>query len=186
MSNEQKDTFLKTIIDKNISLKNLGVRIYGNISHGITEDNKEQLVSLREKYLSNMQELLGQEAYDVYVQYEATEPEREQVDIAKSQLKDAGSALTPEQEDSLITAMYDARLETDVYLFTNVGDWPDPNYLSDENRKTQFEGMDKLTENYIQQAEKTLTPEQYTQFEKIIKQQNEHQKKTINFISNRP
>jgi len=186
MSDKQKNTFLKTIIDKNISLRDLGIRIYGNIPHGITEDNKEQLVALREEYLSNMQKLLGEESYDLYVQYENTEPEREQVEIAKSQLKDAGLALTQEQEDTLITAMYNARLETDVYLFTNVGDWPDPNYLSDENNPKQLEGMDKLTENYIQQAEKTLTPEQYTQFKKIINQQNEHQKKAINFISRRP
>jgi len=186
MSKEQKDAFLKIIIDRNISLRDQGVRIYGNISHGITEDNKKQLVSLRETYLSNMKELLGQEAYDVYVQYEATEPEREQVNIAKSQLQDAGLALTPEQEDTLITAMYNSRLETDVYVFTNVGDWPDQNYLSDENKPKQLEGMNKLTENYIQQAEKILSPEQYTQFEKIINQQNEHQKKAINFISNRP
>ncbi len=185
MSKEQKDAFLKIIIDRNISLRDLGIRIYGNTVHGIKENNKEQLIFLQKTYLSNMKELLGQEAYDVYFQYEAVEPEREKVQTAQSQLKDSGLALTTEQEDTLINAMYNARLKTDVYLFTNVGNWPEQNYLSDENKTKHIERMDILTENYLKEAEKILTTDQYSQFEQIIKQQNEHQKKAVNFISNR-
>jgi hypothetical protein len=187
MSDESKNAFLNIIIDRDISLRNLGIKIYGNLSHGITENNKEQLNFLREAYLSNMKKLLGEKSYGVYVQYELTEPERKKVEDLKHELQNTKTvALTAEQEDALVTTMYNTRLDTDVYVFTNIGEWPNDNYLSGDNKTKQLQGMDQLTENYIETASEILTPEQSIQFERTIKQINEHNQKAINFISNRP
>ncbi|MDA3799432.1 MAG: hypothetical protein PF692_10160 [Kiritimatiellae bacterium] len=186
LTQEKKDEFYQAIIDQNNSFREMGVRIFGNVSNGVTEENIEDVKNIKEEYLRAMEGILGADDYGVYIQYEQTEPEREQVERLEKELSNTKSEpLSSEQQDELITAMYNARKNIDVYVLTKVDDLPDDDFLKGDNLEKQLNGLDKLAENYIAQASEILSAGQLTQFERSVAEHTERQKKAINFVANR-
>lgn len=104
--------------------------------------------------------------YDVYKQYEQTQPERMQINLFKSGLPEA-QALNEEQEGQLIRAMYEERQSIMPDVKTGGATSPGKlNMMADQAQK-----MDHLQERYTQRAVDILTPEQLGQFKQHQEQQ---------------
>lgn len=186
LNQETKDKFYQVIIDQNNSFREMGVQIFGNVSNGITEENREEIKNIKEEYLRQMEKVLGADDYSVYIQYEQTAPEREQVErLEKELISTQTESISRDQQDTLVTAMYKARLETDVYVLTNVDDLSDNDYLKGDNLDKQLNGLDKLATNYIEQGAKFLSAEQLIDFKRSVNAHTKRQKRAINFVVNR-
>ena len=186
LNQEEKDKFYQAIIDQNNSYREMGVRTFGNVSNGITEENIEEMKNIKEKFLRQMEEVLGVDDYSAYIQYEQTTPEREQVERLTKELTHIQSEpISSDQQDALIIAMYNARKKIDVYVLTNIDDLPNDNFLKGDNLDKQLSGLDKLATSYIEQGAKILSAGQLIEFERSVNAQTKRQKRAISFVAKR-
>lgn len=117
----------------------------------------EELTAAREEAQEAIKTFLGEEDFDLFEQYEATQPERMQVDMFKQGLA-SNEQLTWEQEDELVHALYEERMSfkfsTDL-MDPNLAQMPSPDQM-----KVHMQEMGRLNEQYIARASELLTPAQ--------------------------
>ncbi|MDA3800467.1 MAG: hypothetical protein PF692_15510 [Kiritimatiellae bacterium] len=180
LTEEEKDGFMDIIVGKFDKLKGLGREVFGHGRLEISDESREKFNQANQEFQNEMKDYLGDDVYDVYVQYEQTEPERRHVERLNRELtKDNGSALTTEQQDQLITAMYEERANSDVYVMNNMSELPDAELMTETGRAKQIEQIDALTQKYTAQGAEILSEEQQAEFAKTVTRQAEHQKRFL-------
>ncbi|MEI6647538.1 MAG: hypothetical protein WCP12_15985 [bacterium] len=144
------------------------------------EDRKQQASQqkeLQKKYDEKLKALLGPENFDLFTQYEATQPERVDVNAFKEKLP-AGLELSLEQEDQLIRSMQEERLRVVPASKADAATMPEP-----FNATTQLQLFDQIKAGYLQRAVDILNPEQLEQFKKSQARQRELAKMGLGFVS---
>jgi hypothetical protein len=180
LSEEEEAGFTDILMRKMDGMKNLGREIFGNMHKGeISDETREKFATLNQEFADEMKNYLGDDVYDVYVQYENTQPERKEVQRINGKLAESNSTtLTLDQQDELIAAMYEDRKETDVFVMTGMQmtELPSNELLSEEGKVQQAEKLDQLNAQYIETASTILDAEQLDEFSKNITHSTERQK----------
>jgi len=183
LSKEEQAGFTDIILNKMNSMKDIGREIFGSIHKGeISDEARQKFEKLNDEFASEVKSYLGEEVYDVYVQYEQTQPERKQVQRISGKLEEKNlTPLTTEQQDELVTAMYDKRKDTDVFVMSGFGvmELPSNESMSKEGRAQQAEQLDQLNEQYIETASTILDEQQLKEFSKNITHSSERQKRFL-------
>lgn len=184
LTQEEQDGFMDIILGKFDKLKGLGQEVFGNGKLEISDETREKFDKANQEFQNAMKDYLGEDVYDLYIQYEQTQPERRHVErLNKGLAKDNGSTLTTEQQDNLITAMYKERESTDIYIMNNMSDLPNAELLTEAGTEKQIAQIDVLTQKYIIQGAEVLSEEQQTEFTKTVTKQANRQKRFLNGIS---
>jgi len=129
---------------------------------------KEQ-IKLEEGSVDEMiKEMLSEEKYKEYDEYKNTMGERMALNQFNQQLGMSGSNLTPEQNNQLISAMHEARLEaqkeTDYFNPENadIGDF------NDENMQKHQQQQQVINNKTLERSKKILDDKQVEKFELFL------------------
>ena len=157
------------LLERQMAMADAGM----SMMSGSDSDRKqavEKSQALKSEYDKKIQDLLGSQDYPVFQQYEETQPERMQIQMFKDALS-GGDALTDQQEDSLIAAMYAERKAVPASPLMNNRS-PDPSQFTEEKIAETIKQMEQLQQAYAKQAAAILTPAQLEQFTKWQQQWN--------------
>jgi hypothetical protein len=157
------------LLDRQMAMADVGM----SMMSGSDSDRKqavEKSQAIKSEYDKKIQDLLGSQDYPVFQQYEETQPERMQIQMFKDALS-GGDALTDQQEDSLIAAMYAERKAAPASPLMN-NQSPDPGQFTEEKIAETIKQMEQLQQAYAKQAAAILTPAQLEQFTKWQQQWN--------------
>jgi len=128
----------------------------------------EDAKTLKAEYDKKISDLLGSQDYPVFQDYEKTASERMSIQMFKDALP-ADAALTEQQENSLITAMYEERKALPATSLMN-SQSADPSQFSEERIAETLKQMEQLQQRYAERATTILTPTQLDQFTKFEQQ----------------
>jgi len=165
---EKRDALTKILTDR----AGIGMEMGKAMMSGKkpTEEEKkaqtEALAKMTTETDKALKELLGDEDYPKFDQFEKSQPERMQLNSLNAQLKDAGLELAPETETQLMDAMYEERTQ---FKFDNdMGNQKntDMSRLTPENIQRYQEQTAILRSQIYDRASKILSPEQLPVFKK--------------------
>lgn len=183
LTEEEQDGFMDIIFGKFDKIKGLGRVVFGNGKLDISDETREKFNKSNQEFQNKMRDYLGDDIYELYVQYEQTQPERRHVERLNRELTKKGSALTTEQQDQLITAMYKERENTDIYVMNNMSELPNAELMTETGKTKQIEQIDVLTQKYIALGAEVLSEEQQAEFTKTVTNQANHQKRFLTGMS---
>ena len=159
---------LKEVLsDRQMALVNAGLTVMA----GSESDRKqaiEESQAIKSDYDKKIQELLGPQDYPLFQQYDQTTNERMSVQMFKDALP-TDAALTDQQEDNLIAAMYQERKALPASSLMNNQN-ADPSQLTEERIAEATKQMEQLQQRYADRAAAILTPVQLEQFTKFQQQ----------------
>jgi len=183
LSEEEQAGFSDIIMNKMNSMKDIGREIFGSIHKGeISDEARQKFDKLNNEFEDEVKSYLGADVYDVYVQYEQTQPERKQVQSINGKLAEKNlTPMTTEQQDELVTAMYDKRKDTDVFVMSGFGvmELPSNESMSKDGRQKQAEQLDQLNVQYIESASTILDEKQLDEFSQNITRSTDRQKRFL-------
>ncbi|MGA2602988.1 MAG: hypothetical protein ABSG14_02040 [Verrucomicrobiia bacterium] len=128
----------------------------------------EDITALKTQYEKQIEDLLGPQTYSVFQQYDQTVAERTQVNLFKQSLS-ADKALTEQQGNDLVAAMYQARKAPPENSLLN-GQTRDPSQLTEDGIARALKLQEQLQKQYADSAASILTPAQLDQFTKFQQQ----------------
>jgi hypothetical protein len=165
---DRLDALKQLLLDRQMAMVDTGMSMMG----GSAADRKqavEETKAIKADYDQKIQELLGSQDYPVFQDYEKTQTERMSVQMFKDALPTA-DALTDQQEDNLIAAMYQERQGLPSTLLSNQNQ--DPSQLTAEHIAELEKQMQQLQQKYAARAAGILTPSQLEQYTKWQQQWN--------------
>ncbi len=167
LSAADEDSLKQLLNDRQMTLVDAGLAAMGG-SGSDTNQPAVDTKTLKAQYDKQIEDLLGQQAYSTFQQYDQTVAERTQVNLFKQSLS-ADSALTDQQENDLVNAMYQARQALpDNSLLKN--QTHDPSQLTDDAIAEAVKVQEQLQKQYADSAASILTPAQLDQFTKFEQQ----------------
>ncbi|MES2706895.1 MAG: hypothetical protein V4726_09870 [Verrucomicrobiota bacterium] len=165
---EKRDALTKILTDRADIGMEMGMAMMSGKKP--TEEEKKAQSEAMAKMTTDtdkaLKELLGDEDYPKFDQFEKSQPERMQLNSLTAQLKDAGLELAPEAETQLMDAMYEERTQ---FKFDNdMGNQKntDMSRLTPENIQRYQDQTAILRGKVYDRAAKILTPEQLPVFKK--------------------
>jgi hypothetical protein len=167
LSPTDEEALKKLLEDRQMALMDAGLAAMG----GSAADSKqaaEDAKALKTQYEKQIEDLLGPQAYSVFQQYDQTVAERTQVNLFKQSLS-ADNALTEQQENNLVAAMYQARKTLPENSLLN-GQSRDPSQLTEDGIAQALKLQEQLQKQYADSAASILTPAQLDQFTKFQQQ----------------
>jgi len=183
--NAEQTTYLKELVKKKYAP---GGDLTIELMAGELGDS--QMAELGKQFKQQMAEtdaqiksFLGDDAYKTFQWQEKSQDERERLGKFQAELANQGQALTPEQHDGLLRAMYEERQGFQFKV-----DYGDPlnydyehlhEFFSPDNFERYFQDMEELNVKIAQRAEAFLTPEQTAQFKAVQQDQLEKGKVTV-------
>jgi hypothetical protein len=176
---EQLEGLKELLIERQMAMMEAGLDL---MKPGASAaDRKEQALrakELTEQHNQKIAQLLGEEQYGVFKQYEDTQPERAQIQMFKSGLTGV-DGVTEQQEHDLIRAMYEERQS-----MTKDGGFPDqsnpdPATFTAQGMEKALDQLGKLQDRYAVRAADVLSPAQLEQFKRHQTQQRAMQQMGI-------
>jgi hypothetical protein len=162
---EDRDTLKDLLGERLMADMELGIRVLQ--AGGSSGSQVEELAEARQEIQDRIQMFLGEDDFAFLEQYEATQPERMQVDLFKQGLT-GQDQLTWEQEHELIMALHEERMSFPFSMGQSgppqLGTMPDP-----EEMERHFEEMAQLNKRLALRADELLTPAQAAQFRENLK-----------------
>jgi len=159
------ESFKEILLDRQMAMMDLGLNMMdGSATRERRKEMAEQIAKQAESYDEQIKGLLGEENFAVYKEYEATQPERMQVNLFKQSLSGA-DPLSVQQEHDLIRAMYDERQSFPLIgkQFDRTSP-PDPATFTDEMLTNQLAQMAQLQDKSLARASAILNAGQLEQF----------------------
>ena len=169
---DKLDALKEMLADRQMAMVDSGIAMMG----GSESDRKqaiEETKAIKSDYDKKIQDLLGPQDYPVFQQYEQTASERMSVQMFKDALP-SDAALTDQQEDNLIAAMYQERKALPASSLMNNQN-ADPSQLTEERIAETTKQMEQLQQRYADRAAAILTPVQLEQFTKFQQQMSSMQ-----------
>ncbi|HUJ09230.1 MAG TPA: hypothetical protein VL171_04325 [Verrucomicrobiae bacterium] len=160
---ERMDALKELLANRQMALVDSGM----TMMTGSDSEKKQALEdskAIKADYDKQIQDLLGPQDYPVFQDYEKTLNERMSVQMFKDALP-ASDALTDQQEDNLIAAMYQERQAMPSSSLMNNQN-QDPSQFSEEHIAELEKQLQELQKKYTDRAAGILTPSQLEQFTK--------------------
>ncbi|MBN1267954.1 MAG: hypothetical protein JXB04_00045 [Kiritimatiellae bacterium] len=160
--------------------KKAGIRMEAEMEAAFGDLDREDQRRLRREAAAaerqveqEIKDLLGEAGYQVYQEYLASVPERQQVAVFKEKLRSMDLDLSPSQEDALVALMHRARsapltLDEDPEVYALSTSLPEERNLKPE--QMNLKRMEVFHQRYMDIAEEILTPEQQKVFEEYLNQ----------------
>lgn len=168
---EELDKFKELLGDKQMGLMDAGLELMNaSITPEERKKKAQEITKLSEEHDKKIKEMLGEDNFQVYKEYENTQPERMQVNLFKQTLS-AGDQLNEEAEHQLIRSMYEERTKFPFSVKMDKQENFDPSIFSEEVMAQHMAELARLQEKYLARASAVLTPVQLEQFRQNQKQQ---------------
>lgn len=173
LSPEDAEKFKNLLMDRQMAMMDAGLSFMNkDQSPEEREAKTKQMAASKKVFDDQLKELLGAEDFESLTQFEATEPERMQVDMFKHSLAGKSDALSEQQEYDLVNAMYKARSSSSSSMVRGSPDtMPDADAFTAEGMKKTMEEMKKVQAAYDASAQAILSPAQFAEFKKFADQQ---------------
>lgn len=159
----KQDALKELLADRQMAMAEAGLSMMSG-SESERKRATEEVKALKADYDKKIQDLLGPQDYEVFQDYEKTVGERVQLQMFKDALP-ADAALTEQQEDDLITAMYEERKALPPSSLMN-NQTPDPSQMTEERIAETLKQIEQLQQRYADRAAAILNPAQLEQFTK--------------------
>jgi regulator of replication initiation timing len=170
---DKLDALRDLLMERGMALFNA----YESMMSGSESDRKQTAdgrKALKSDYDKKIQDLLGSQDYQALQDYEQTMHERFQMLAFKGMLP-ADAALADQQENDLVTAMYEERkalpASSPLSNYFN-GQTHDPSLWTEDRLPEVLKQMEQFQQAYINRAAAILTPAQLEQFTKWLQQQS--------------
>ena len=184
---DQLDALKELLLNRQMAMVDAGMSMMGG-SESDRKQAMEETKAIKSDYDKKIQDLLGSQDYPAFQDYEKTVNERMSVQMFKDALP-AADALSDQQEDNLIAAMYQERKDMPASSLMNNQN-PDPSQLTEERIAELEKQMEQLQQKYAARAAGILTPAQLEQFTKWQQQWNAMQmaglKMSAQMFGNKP
>jgi hypothetical protein len=167
LSSTDEDALKKLLLDRQVALTDAGLAAMGG-SGSDTNQAAEDPKALKAQYDKQIQDFLGPQGYELFQQYDQTVAERVQVNLFKQSLS-ADTALTDQQENDLIAAMYENRKALPASSQLN-SQTRDPSQLTEDSIAQALKVQEQLQQKNAESATAILTPAQLEQFTKFQQQ----------------
>lgn len=179
------DALKEILMDRQMALMDSSMAFMsGNATPEERKQKAKELQTVNELYDQRIEQLLGSADYDAFKQYEATQPERIQVEMFKNSMASSGEPLTDQQEYDLVNAMYQVRTNSpDIQAIYRQDTLPDPSQFTETNMNRMLTYMDSVQSQYIATASKILSSSQMRQFQTFAAQQREMNAMGIKFAA---
>jgi hypothetical protein len=172
MEPEKLEAFKALLSEKQMALMDAGLNTIGKtLSAQERKEAADSAQQTKEEYDNKIRSFLGEEDYEVYNQYEETQPERMAVFLFKQTLG-RDEQLSEQQEHELILAMHDERNKFPFSTGLDREETFDPSLLTAEAITTHLDELLELQEKYKTRAQALLTETQMNQFGQSLTQQN--------------
>ena len=148
---------------------------------GTASDQKQAMDAVKDiktRYNQKIKDLLGQQEFLTFQDYEKTVWERMQVQLFENALT-ADSKLTGRQEDGLIAAMYEERQAAMPALAALNNQSSELSVLNQSQFAELLNQLDRVQQQVLKRASAILTPAQLDQFGKWQAQTTTDQKATL-------
>ena len=167
LSAEDQEAFKKLLLDKQMALVDLSMGVMdGSATPEQRKDLASKIADSTKTYDAQIKALLGDENYPVYQEYEATQPERMQVNLFKQSLS-GEDALSEQQEHDLIRTLYTERKDfPEIAKQYDHSNPPDPSTFTQAMITNQLAVLAQLQEKSTERAATVLTASQLAQFKK--------------------
>ena len=168
---EELESFKDLLIEKQMALMDIGLEMMDSLK----DSDKRQISAERSKEITDefnakIREFLGEADYEVYQQFEQTQPERMQIQFFKQSLP-VSDQLDEDQEHKLILAMHEERtnfmFSTDFSQNENF----DPANMTEETVTQYMDELGRVQDGYISRAGQILSDTQMETFTSVMKQQ---------------
>lgn len=167
---EDRSALEELLLDKQMAMMEKSLQgMNGSLSGGDRKEQAEQIRQIRQEYDGKIKAFLGEEDYEVFEEYEQTQPERVQL-LQFKQTLSAGNTLSQEQEHELILAMNDAR--TNFPFSVNMASIEsDPALLTEASAEQLISDLSALNEIYKKRSERVLNETQQKAYAAFLEQQ---------------
>lgn len=168
---EELETFKDLLVEKQMALMDIGLEMMDSLKDSDKrQKSAERSKEITDEFNAKIREFLGETEYEVYQQFEQTQPERMQIQFFKQSLP-VSDQLDEEQEHKLILAMHEERtnfmFSTDFSQNENL----DPANMTEETITQYMDELGRVQDNYISRAGQILSDTQLEKFTSAMKQQ---------------
>jgi hypothetical protein len=167
LSPTDEEALKKLLEDRQMAVMDAGLAVMGG-SGTDSKQTAEDAKTLKTQFDKQIEDLLGPQAYSAFQQYDQTVTERTEVNLFKQSLS-ADNALTDQQENDLVDAMYQARKTLPESSLLN-SQTRDPSQLTEDGIAQALKVQEQLQKQYADSAALILTPAQLDQFTKFQQQ----------------
>ncbi len=129
---------------------------------------KEQIKQGEEEIDSMIQDLLGNDGYEKYKEYKDTMGERMACNQFNQQLGMSGLELTPDQNEKLVSAMYEERLAAAKSPDYFDAEKSDPGDFDDEAVQKSLRQQEQINKGTLDRAKKFLKADQYDKLDLFL------------------
>jgi hypothetical protein len=160
---EAKEQLDKLLLDRHLALAESGIAM---LSGSAEDRNKamEESKDAKAEYDRAIEELLGDQDYDIFKQYEQSVSEQTTVSMFKNTLT-GDDGLSEQQECDLVAAMYQARKELPQdSLLSPQSQSADPTQLTEARIAETLKQMEALQKRYAESAATVLSEAQLARF----------------------
>jgi len=159
---DKLDALKELLVNRQMAMTEAGMALM--TGSGDRTQAAAEAKTVKADYDKKIQDFLGPEDYETFQDYEKTVSERVQIQMFKDALP-ADAALTDQQEDDLINAMYEERKTLPPSSLIN-SQSTDPSQLTEERVAEALKQWEELQQRYADRAAAILTPAQLDQFTK--------------------
>jgi hypothetical protein len=180
LSSEQTATLKDLVVKKAMVDAEMGVSM---LAGDMDPDKRTEMVQKgkadKDAINDQIKAFLGDDNYSQFKDYEKTQPERTALGMFRDQQASGPGALTGDQENLLVNAMYEERqnfkFTTDFYDQSKF-DYNNLDAIFTEDRINQFEQeRQQLDKRYMDRARSILRDDQMEPFEKFLAAQDQMQ-----------
>jgi hypothetical protein len=167
LSPADEETLKKLQLDRQMAMVDAGLAAMdrsGSDTNQAAADPK----ALKAQYDKQIQDFLGPQGYELFQQYDETVAERTELNLFKQSLS-ADTALTEQQENNLIGAMYENRKTLPASSLLS-GQTRDPSQLTEDKMTEALKAQEQLQQQNAESAKSILSPDQLAQFTKFQQQ----------------
>jgi len=129
---------------------------------------KDQINQGEEEVDSMINDLLGEEGFKEYEAYKETIEERMALNQFNQQLGMSGAALTSDQNDQLVSIMYEERLAAEKSPDYFDAEDSDPGDFNDEVIQKSLDQQERINKGTLSRAKKFLNAEQYEKLDLFL------------------
>jgi hypothetical protein len=171
LSPENLDKFKELLLDKQMGLMDAGLELMNpSITPEERKKKTQEIAKISEEHDKKIKAMIGEDNFQVYQEFENTQPERMQVNMFKQTLSGADQ-MSEDAEHQLIRAMYEERTKFPFTVRMDKQEDFDPSMFSEEVMNQHLAELAKLQDKYLARASAVLTPVQLEQFKQNQVQQ---------------
>jgi hypothetical protein len=187
LSPEQSASLKDLIMNKQLAGADIGLSLLGgDMDAAKRAELVQQVKTQSDAYDAQIKQLLGDDNYAQFQAYEKTQTERTMVSSLKDQLGTGPTALAPDQEQQLVSALSQER--QNFKFTTDLSDQSKFNgdfasFLSEEKVDQFTQELDRLNQQYVTRAQGILSADQLGTFKKGLDNQFQMQKLSLKMAS---